>query len=263
MSEEHKPHISAKTILPETTVKAFFLGAILSMVLAAANAYLGLFAGMTVSASIPAAVMSMAILRLFKNHNILENNIVQTAASAGESVAAGVIFTFPALILMGTWAEFKYWETFLIAVSGGILGVLFTVPLRSALIVKQKLLFPEGVATAEVLKTGEKGGKAVQFLVIGAILGAIVKLFASGMKLWKEVAEGASLVGGKAYAYFGMNLSPDPRRERPLVFMQCDRPTRLATRQVLAGQQLVLQMQQEIGALSELLLWFELETEQL
>lgn len=178
------------------------------MLLAAANAYLGLFAGMTVSASIPAAVMSMAILRLFKKHNILENNIVQTAASAGESVAAGVIFTFPALILMGTWSEFRYWDTFLIAVSGGILGVLFTVPLRSALIVRQKLLFPEGVATAEVLKTGEKGGKAVKFLLIGALLGAFVKLVASGLKLWQEIAEGASLLGGKLYAYFGMNLSP-------------------------------------------------------
>ena len=208
MSDEHKPYIGPETKLPETTIKAFFLGAILSMVLAAANAYLGLFAGMTVSASIPAAVMSMAILRLFKKHNILENNIVQTAASAGESVAAGVIFTFPALILMGTWTEFKFWDTFLIAVSGGILGVLFTVPLRTALIVKQKLLFPEGVATAEVLKTGEKGGKAVRFLIIGAALGAIVKLFASGMKLWHEVADGAALIGGKAYTYFGINLSP-------------------------------------------------------
>ena len=97
MSEKHKPYIGAEVKLPETTIKAFFLGAILSMVLSAANAYLGLFAGMTVSASIPAAVLSMAILRLFKNHNILENNIVQTAASAGESLAAGVIFTFPAL----------------------------------------------------------------------------------------------------------------------------------------------------------------------
>lgn len=208
MSDNHKPYIGPETILPETTTKAFVLGALLSMVLAAANAYLGLFAGMTVSASIPAAVMSMAVLSIFKNHNILENNVVQTAASAGESVAAGVIFTFPALILMGTWTEFKFWDTFLIAVSGGILGVLFTVPLRSALIVKQKLLFPEGVATAEVLKTGQKGGKTVKFLVIGAVLGAVAKLFASGMKIWKEIAEGATLLGGKAYTYFGMNLSP-------------------------------------------------------
>ncbi len=208
MSKDHKPYIDSKTTLPETTIKAFILGALLSMVLSAANAYLGLFAGMTVSASIPAAVLSMAILRLFKNHNILENNIVQTAASAGESLAAGVIFTFPALVLMGYWDEFNYWETVLIALCGGVLGVLFTVPLRSALIVKQKLQFPEGVATSEVLKTGEKGGKAVKFLVIGALIGAGVKLAEAGLKLWSGVSEGASLLGGKAYTYMGMNLSP-------------------------------------------------------
>lgn len=208
MSEEHKPYIAHDVTLPETTIKAFFLGAILSMVLSAANAYLGLFAGMTVSASIPAAVLSMAILRLFKNHNILENNIVQTAASAGESLAAGVIFTFPALVLMGYWTKFNYWETVLIALCGGILGVLFTVPLRSALIVKQKLQFPEGVATSEVLKTGETGGKAVKFLLIGSLLGAFIKLCESGLKLWKGTGEVATGIGGKLYAFFGMNLSP-------------------------------------------------------
>ena len=104
------PHIPHTVKLPETTIRAFILGAILSVILAGANAYLGLFAGMTVSASIPAAVISMAILRLFKDSNILENNIVQTAASAGESLAAGVIFTFPALVLMGYWTEFNYWD---------------------------------------------------------------------------------------------------------------------------------------------------------
>lgn len=205
---DHKPYIGSKITLPETTIKAFVLGALLSMVLSAANAYLGLFAGMTVSASIPAAVLSMALLRLFKNHNILENNIVQTAASAGESLAAGVIFTFPALILMGYWSEFNYWETVLIALCGGVLGVLFTVPLRSALIVKQKLQFPEGVATAEVLKTGESGGKAVKFLVIGALIGAVVKFAEAGLKLWSGVSEAASLWGGKLYTFVGVNLSP-------------------------------------------------------
>ena len=110
MSEPHKPYIPADKILPETTVKAFILGAILSVVLAAANAYLGLFAGMTVSACIPAAVISMVVLKLFKNNNILENNIVQTAASAGEALAAGAIFTFPALIIMGHWKQFNYLE---------------------------------------------------------------------------------------------------------------------------------------------------------
>lgn len=208
MSNEQKPYISASTILPETTVKALILGAILSVVLSAANTYLGLFAGLTVSASIPAAVISMAVLRLFKKYNILENNIVQTSASAGESLAAGVIFTFPALVLMGYWTEFNYLETMLIALCGGILGVLFTVPLRSALIVQQKLQFPEGVATAEVLKSGEEGGSAIRFLIWGSLAGALIKLAESGMKLWDGIAEGATLAGNRAYLYFGMNLSP-------------------------------------------------------
>ena len=208
MSEEHKPHIPATTKLPETTIRAFFLGAVLSVVLAAANAYLGLFAGMTVSASIPAAVLSMAILRFFKNSNILENNIVQTAASAGESLAAGVIFTFPALVLLGYWSEFNYLETMLIALCGGVLGVLFTVPLRSALIVKQKLKFPEGVATAEVLKTGEKGGDAVKYLLWGSLIGAGVKFIEAGFKLWEGVAAAATTAGGRVYGFVGINLSP-------------------------------------------------------
>lgn len=205
---QQQPYVSADKVFPETTVKAIILGAILSIVLSAANAYLGLFAGMTVSASIPAAVLSMAILKLFKKHNILENNIVQTAASAGESLAAGVIFTFPALVLMGYWSGFNYLETTLIALCGGVLGVLFTIPLRNALIVQQKLKFPEGVATAEVLKTGESGGKAVKFLVIGGLLGALVKFAEAGFKLWHGVAEAATLAYNKVYAYVGMNLSP-------------------------------------------------------
>ena len=208
MSEEHKPYIPSDKSLPETTIKAFILGAILSIVLSAANAYLGLFAGMTVSASIPAAVLSMAILRLFKQHNILENNIVQTAASAGESLAAGAIFTFPALVLMGYWTEFNYWETMLIALCGGILGILFTIPLRSALIVKQKLQFPEGVATSEVLKSGEKGGNAVKFLIWGGLVGAFTKFAAGGLRLWPNQAEGATIIGKGGYAYAGINLSP-------------------------------------------------------
>ena len=201
MANGAKPYIGPGTILPETTVKAFILGAILSVILSAANAYLGLFAGMTVSASIPAAVLSMAVLRLFKKHNILENNIVQTAASAGESLAAGVIFTFPALILMGYWTEFNYLETMLIALCGGVLGVLFTIPLRSALIVQQKLKFPEGVATAEVLKTGEKGGKSVKYLIFGALIGAVVKFIEAGFKLWNGIAETATVAGNKLYIY--------------------------------------------------------------
>ena len=208
MSDENKPYISADKNLPEITFKAIFLGAFLSVVLAAANSYLGLFAGMTVSASIPAAVMSMAILKLFKKHNVLENNIVQTAASAGESLAAGVIFTFPALVLMGYWANFNYWETTLIALAGGVLGVLFTIPLRSALIVKQKLTFPEGVATSEVLKSGEEGGQAVKYLALGGLMGALVKFSEAGFKIWDGVLEKAAVVGEKGYLFFSMNLSP-------------------------------------------------------
>ena len=205
---EEKPYISADIKLPELTIKAILLGASLSVILGAANAYFGLFAGMTVSASIPAAVVSMAILKLFRNSNILENNLVQTAASAGESLAAGVIFTIPALVLMGYWQEFNFWETTLIAITGGILGVMFTVPLRKALIVQEKLKFPEGVATAEVLKTGEEGGKAVKYLLYGGLIGGLFKLSDTALNLWHNLFEKATLINNKFYLYFGLNLSP-------------------------------------------------------
>ena len=205
---EEKPYVAATTHLPELTLKAVLLGALLSVILSAANAYFGLFAGLTVSASIPAAVISMAILKLFKNSNVLENNMVQTAASAGESLAAGVIFTLPALIIMGYWETFNYWETTLIAMTGGILGILFTIPLRNALIVKEKLKFPEGVATAEVLKTGEDGGGSVRYLVWGAVVGGLFKLSDSALNLWDGLFEQAALINQKVYLYFGLNLSP-------------------------------------------------------
>ncbi len=201
------PFISPSTTLPETTIKAFFLGAVLAMLLAGANAYLGLFAGITVSASIPAAVISMAVLKLFRNSNILENNIVQTSASAGESLAAGVIFTIPAMILLGAWTEFDYFQTTLIAALGGVIGVLFTIPLRRALIVESDLKFPEGVATAEVLKVGESGGAGIRFLVFGSLVGALFKLGETGLRLWGAVFERAAYVKG-SIAYVGTNLSP-------------------------------------------------------
>ena len=203
-----KPYIDSNTSLPEITVKAIVLGALLSVVLSAANAYFGLFAGLTVSASIPAAVISMALLKVFKNSNILENNLVQTAASAGESLAAGVIFTMPALVIMGYWEKFNYFETMVIALSGGVLGVLFTIPLRNALIVKEKLKFPEGVATAEVLKTGEEGGKAVKYLVWGSLIGGLFKMGDAAINLWNGSWQKAGLFNDKIYAYFGLNLSP-------------------------------------------------------
>jgi len=196
--------------LPEITVKAFVLGVVLSVILAAANAYLGLFAGMTVSASIPAAVVSMGVLRLFRKSNILENNIVQTAASAGESLAAGVIFTLPALVVMGYWDDFggkNYWWITIIAAFGGLLGVLFTIPLRRSLIVEGNLQFPEGVATAKVLETGQEGGKGVWTIAVASIIGGLFKLIAKGVGLWPEAVEGAAGMG-KTLLYFGSNLSP-------------------------------------------------------
>ena len=229
--ETHQPVVPASTSLPELTAKAIFLGVLLSVVLAGANAYLGLFAGMTVSASIPAAVVSMAVLRAFKQSNILENNLVQTAASAGESLAAGVIFTIPALVLMGWWESFDYWQVTAIAAVGGIVGVLFTIPLRRALVVEEKLLFPEGIATAEVLKTDgairDASGKmqeqhpelagvggsestqrrSIRALAVAGLVGGGVKFAEAGMKLWSGTLE----VGGNALGTIwvvGINVSP-------------------------------------------------------
>lgn len=192
--------------IPEITVKAFLLGVILSVILAAANAYLGLFAGMTVSASIPAAVVSMGVLRLFRRSSILENNIVQTAASAGESVAAGVIYTLPAMILLGSWEHFNFWWVTLIAGFGGVLGVMFTIPLRRSFIVSGDLKYPEGVATAEVLETGQHG-RGVRHLVYGSLFSGLFKLGAGGIGLWPGVVETARRIGGSIF-YFGSNLSP-------------------------------------------------------
>lgn len=199
--------------LPQLTVKAIILGIVLSVVLAGANAYLGLFAGLTVSASIPAAVISMAILSLFKSSNILENNIVQTAASAGESLAAGVIFTLPALILLGYWEVFDNLWVMAIAGLGGLLGVLFTIPLRRSLIVEEGLTYPEGTATAEVLKVGESarakvGGTGIAYLAWAGVCGALAKLSETGLRIWEGTAQAAGFLGQSTIAYVGANLSP-------------------------------------------------------
>ena len=195
------PYIPASQTLPEVTFKAVVLGIVLSAVLAAANAYLGLKVGLTVSASIPAAVLSMAILRLFRTSNILENNIVQTAASAGESLAAGVIFTFPALLLMGYWSRFEFWPMLSLAAIGGVLGVLFTIPLRRALVIEAKLQFPEGVATGEVLKAGNEGGGGARLIAVAALAGASVKFMQTGLKMVAGSVEGAMTFGR---SIFGM-----------------------------------------------------------
>ena len=205
------PLVPPSVSLPEITPKAVVLSVVLAAVLAGANAYLGLFAGMTVSASIPAAVVSMAVLRLFRQSNILENNIVQTAASSGEALAAGVIFTIPGLVLLGYWESFDYWQTVTVSLVGGVLGVLFTIPLRRALIVHARLRFPEGVATAEVLKVGAtadaQAGGPVRLLLAAAALGGGFKFAEGGFKLWSESLEGALQLGRSTF-YGGLNLSP-------------------------------------------------------
>ena len=210
--------------LPQLTVKAIVLGIVLSVVLAGANAYLGLFAGLTVSASIPAAVISMAILSLFRSSNILENNIVQTAASAGESLAAGVIFTLPALILLGYWEVFDNLWVMAIAGIGGLLGVLFTIPLRRSLIVEEGLTYPEGTATAEVLRVGDSArargargaspshekvaGSGIAYLAWAGVSGALAKLAETGLRIWEGTAQVAGFLGQSTIAYAGANLSP-------------------------------------------------------
>src|SRR4249919_2812671 len=157
--------------VPQLSIRAILLSAVLAAILAAANAYLGLFAGLTIATAIPAAVVSMAVLRLLGGGTILENNIVQTGASAGSSIAAGVIFTIPALVLLGHWSDFRYAWVLAIAGLGGILGVFFSVPLRRSLIVEQNLRFPEGVAAAEVLKAGDNPAQGVKLLGLAALGG--------------------------------------------------------------------------------------------
>lgn len=193
---------------PQLTLRAVVLAIVLAMILAAANTYLGLFAGMTIASAIPAAVVSMAVLRLFGGGGILENNIVQTGASAGSSIASGVIFTIPALVILGYWQDFQYSWVLAIAGLGGILGVLFSVPLRRALIVEQKLAFPEGQAAAEVLKAGENPSQGIRILGVAALGGAFAKLAAgSGLKLFPDTAASAGFFG-KYLGFIGTNLSP-------------------------------------------------------
>jgi len=212
IKEEFKPFISADKILPEFTITAIILGVLLSVVFGAANAYLGLKVGMTISASIPAAVISMGIIRgIMKKESILENNMVQTIGSAGESLAAGAIFTLPALFI---WS--KEWGTdapnlitiTIIALCGGVLGTLFMIPLRKALIVNEHgvLPYPEGTACAEVLLAGEEGGEKAKTTFIGLGVGAFYKFLTDGLKLFPSEIETA--IPGVNGAAIGMDVLP-------------------------------------------------------
>jgi putative OPT family oligopeptide transporter len=205
--------ISNTSVKPtELTGRAIVLGLVLAAVLGAANVYLGLKVGMTVSASIPAAVVAMLLLRrVLGGGTVLEANQVQTAASAGESLAAGILFTVPALVLIGVWARFDFWATTLIAIAGGWLGVLFMIPMRRVFIEESpELPYPEGVACASVLEAGgesagpDDGGAVVR----GGLLGAAVKLAISFFGILQSSIESAIAFGGVRPLFIGADLSP-------------------------------------------------------
>lgn len=204
-----KPYVPASKSVPEFTVIAIVLGLILSVVMCATNIYVGLYAGMTVCAAIPASVISMGVLRgLLRRGTILENNIVHTIASSGESLAAGIIFTVPAIVLLGIWTDFNYWETTLIAMAGGVMGVVMMIPLRKPMIIEQEeLRFPEGVACAEVLIAGDKGGAEMRSVFTALGLGALFKALVSIFGLFKGSVEGALRIGKTAW-YVGTDISP-------------------------------------------------------
>src|SRR5450631_1224485 len=199
---------ASAVVAPQFTPKAIILSVILTVILASANAYVGLFVGLTVATAIPAAVISMALLPLFGKTNILENNIVATGASAGSSIASGAIFTLPALILLHHWMNFDYWWTFAIVGLGGLLGVLFSVPLRRTLIIEQKLKFPEGVAAAAVLTVGANPGVGAKFLALASIVGGGFKLITSGLRLLPETFTMKGFIGERGIAFFGYGFSP-------------------------------------------------------
>lgn len=200
----------------ELTLLSVGLGLVIAVVMTAANVYMGLRVGMTVSASIPAAVLGMGAYRILGRKDAKAVNIVQTLASSGESLAAGAIFTIPALVLVGAWQDFKFWPTTAIVVSGGLLGIAFMVPLRRILIVNSpELTYPEGVACAEVLKSGENSrGGGVIWLLKGFLVGAGFKLLASGFGLLHAAREWATRIGGEGgkesgrIFFFGSELSP-------------------------------------------------------
>lgn len=202
-----EPYISASKNLPEITIKAFILSVILAVVMAASNAYLGLKMGMTVAATIPAAIISMGVLRLFRKSNILENNIVQTTASVGECLAAAAAFTLPALVMMRFWTAFNFWQTALTLCLGGVFGVLFSIPIRRALVVDAGLKFPEGTAAAEILKAGDGAVKSgLDHLLIGGAGAALLKLGQSGLGLFSDSFGYFQKVGGTFFG-FGTGLA--------------------------------------------------------
>ncbi len=208
MSKQDKsPLIPASQSLPELTLKVIILSIVLAAVLAASNAYLALKIGTTISASIPASVLALGILRFFKNSNVLESNIVQTAASAGEGIASAIAYILPAMIILGIWRYFPYWETVLLTLLGGLLGVLFSIPLRRVLLSMPTLRFPEGTAIGNVLRYSTKGGSHVKSLSFGGLAGALVSLGQTGFKL---IADSLQAWFSTGSTLFGIGLGFTP-----------------------------------------------------
>jgi putative OPT family oligopeptide transporter len=217
---EFRPYVDASSAMTEFSWRAVILGAIFGALFGAVSVYVGLRAGLTVSASIPISVLSISILRAFGKSTILENNIVQTTGSAGESVAAGVIFTLPALIFMGFSLNTEYWRVFFLALIGGWLGVLFMIPLRRQLIVKEhgNLLYPEGTACADVLVAGERGGSFAGSVFWGLGIGGVYTWLMNSMQMWLGQPEyrpkwlpGASFRAAITSEYLGVGYIIGPK----------------------------------------------------
>ena len=193
-NNQFEPYIKPEQKIPEITLRAIILGILISIVFGAGMAYIGLKFGMTIGASIPAAVISMAILRgVFKKGTVLENNIVQTIGSTGESLAAGIIFTIPAFFIWNqTLAGFHHpisvWDIFFLSMLGGALGIFFMIPLRRYLVAREhgKLRFPEGTACAEIIKAGDEGGGKAKMVFWGMGLGGLYKILMEGVRIWPE-----------------------------------------------------------------------------
>ena len=217
---EFKPYMDAEETVAEFSLRAVILGSLFGILFGAVSVYVGLRAGLTVSASIPIAVLSISILRAFGRSTILENNIVQTTGSAGESVAAGVIFSIPALIFLGFSLNSEYWRIFFLALMGGWLGVLFMIPLRRQLIVKEhgNLTFPEGTACADVLVAGERGGSFAGRVFWGLGLGGLYTFAMNTMGMWPSQPDyqpkwlpGASFRANVTSEYLGVGYIIGPR----------------------------------------------------
>lgn len=202
-----EPFIPADQHLPELTIKAIILGIILAIVLAASNVYLGLKAGTTISASIPAAIISMGVLRFFRNANILENNIVQTAASAGEALVAGIAFIVPALLILGYWHNFNYLDCALLGIAGGGIGVMYSIPIRRVMLANPTLAFPEGVAIGNVLKASTDASLGLKYLTQGGLIGALVGFAQDGLQICSDAFVAWGSIGNTVLGY-GVGFSP-------------------------------------------------------